>query len=135
MDNIYIASPTVALMSSVIIQILKNTPWLSIIDRDTTKLNAFLSATIAFISSLGIVVSFDMTPDGAFAGHFSGNIWDILHVLGHFPVQWATQHMIYKGFIVPAECLGEIRAILKDGLLHEPPQKKAEVPPTQGGGI
>jgi hypothetical protein len=130
MDNIYIASPTVALVTSVVIQMFKNSPLISFMDRDTQKLNAFISGIVAFITSLGLVVSFDMSPDGAFAAGLHGNIWDVLHVLGHFPVQWATQHMFYKGLIVPAETLGEIRAVLKEGLLNQLPQKKTEVPPT-----
>lgn len=134
MDNIYVASPIVALMSSVLIQLLKNSQWASWINRDTAKLNAFLSALIAFVSSMGIVMSFDWNPDsGAFAAGFKGNVWDILHLLTHFPVQWAEQHVLYKGLIVPAETLGEIRAILKEGLLAQPPQTKTEVPPVSGG--
>lgn len=132
MENIYVASPTVALLTSVLLQVLKNTkifPW---IDRDTGKLNALISGLVAFISSLGIAMSFDWEPEsGRFAAGFTGNIWDILHVLWHFPVQWAQQHAFYKGLLVPAEVLGEIRAILKEGLLAERPQVKPEVPPTE----
>lgn len=125
MDSIYIASPTVALLVSVGMQVLKNSPIMPWISRDTGKVNAWIGGALAFLSSLGIATTFDWNAEtGQFAAGFSGNAWELLHVLLHFPVQWAQQQVWYKMAIVPAETLGEIRAILRDVLLAQAPLAK-----------
>ena len=127
MESIYVASPTVALLVTVVLQTLKNSarfPWIS---RETGKLNAVLGAASAFISSLGIAMTFDWDAEtGRFAAGFTGNAWDIAHVLLHAPIQWAEQQLFYKGYVV-AEILGEIRAILRDVLLAQSPLAKPRV--------
>ena len=113
MDNIYVVSPTVALVVSVLLQVVKNSSYFPWISRQSGRLNAGLSVLIAFLTSWGIVASFDFDQQtGRFAAGFTGNIWDIWHAFSHSVIQWSEQHIFYKGLIVPAEILGEIRAIL-----------------------
>lgn len=130
MDNIYIASGVSALVTSVLLQVAKNSDLVPWINRNTGKINAAISMIIALGTSLGIAFSFDIQPDGAFAGHFSGNLYDIGHIVGHTIAQWAAQHGFYKGLLVPAEILGEIRSQLAGGTLV--PAKPLD-PPSSGG--
>lgn len=113
MDNIYVVSPTVALVVSVLLQVVKNSSYFPWISRQSGRLNAGLSVLIAFLTSWGIVASFDFDQEtGRFAAGFTGNIWDVWHAFSHSIIQWSEQHIFYKGLIVPAEILGEIRAVL-----------------------
>lgn len=115
MDNIYVTSGTTALVVSVLLQLVKNSPYVPGINRQTGKLNAAVSAVAALLSALGISYSFDFDPDtGRFAAGFSGSLADMLHGIGHWIVQWSEQHILYKGLIVPAEVLGEIRGLLRE---------------------
>lgn len=113
MEQIYVASPVVALLTSVVLQILKRARW-SPLSTDTARLNATVSGAAAFLSSLGLAFSFDFDPEtGKFAAGFTGSLDQIVHVLLHFPLQWAEQHGFYKLILVP-ELLGEIRTLLKE---------------------
>lgn len=113
MDNIYVVSPTVALVTSVLLQVVKNSTYFPWLNRNTGKLNAAVGMIVALLTSVGIIASFDFNQQtGAFAAGFSGNVWDVLHALGHAVVQWAEQHAIYKSLLVPSETLGEIRTLL-----------------------
>jgi hypothetical protein len=113
-DSIYVVSPTVALVVSVLLQVLKTSKAVTWVTNETGKLNAVLSMAIAFLSSVGIVFSFDFDSEtGRFAGQFSGTLSELVHALGHSVIQWSEQHLIYKGFIAPAEMLGEIRTLLE----------------------
>jgi hypothetical protein len=129
--NVYVASGAAAILVSTFLQIMKNSevfPW---VNRNTGRLNTILSIIAAGLSTIGISYSFDYSVEtGAFTLGVAGNFWDLMHWLGHWITQWAAQHSVYKAFIVPAEVLGEMRAILKDSLLAQAPQVKAEVPPT-----
>lgn len=110
MDNIYAASPAVALVSAIAIQILKRSRSFSWISRDTAKINAAVSGIVATLTGLGLAMTFDWNPEtGKFAAGFSGNAYDLMHVLLHAPVQWAEQHGIYKLFIALPEAAGETR--------------------------
>lgn len=111
MDDVYVASPVVALTVSVILQMLKNTEMFPFISRQTGKLNAIISAAIALASALVISVTFDMHT-GDFS--MSGNVWDILDVLKHWAAQLAEQHGFYKLFIALPEAAGENRAISRE---------------------
>jgi hypothetical protein len=126
MDNVYVASGTSAVLVSVLLQILKNTAYFPWISRNTARANTIISFLAAFGTSLGIVATFDFnSSSGNFSGTFHGNIWDILHVGAHTAIQWATQHSFYKGFVVPAETLGEIRAYL--ARLLPPPMSEGAI--------
>ena len=115
MDNVYVASPVVALAVSVFIQVLKNSGWCPWITRETERLNTVVSMVTAMLSALAITVTFDFNQEtGHFAAGMSGNLWDVLHVVAHAPVQWAEQHGFYKLFIALPEAMGESRAIQRD---------------------
>ena len=125
MENVYIASGTLALVVSVAMQMAKNSPWFPWLSRNSGKVNAYVSAGVAVLSSLGIAFSFDfndVTGDGT--GTFSFNLYTMIHMAGHSLVQFAAQHTAYKGLIVPAEQLGEIRMLLQR--LLQPPISDAE---------
>ncbi len=119
-----------AAVVSTLLQLLKNAAWFPWISRDTGRLNAVLSVLAAGLTAFGL--SFDGHFDdstGAFTLGFSGTIAGLVDGLAHWIGQWATQHAFYKGFIAPAEILGETRAVLKMALLGELPQIKKNVPP------
>ncbi len=127
MDNIYAASGVTAIFVSVAMQILKNTPLFPWLSRNSGKLNAAISVLAAFATSVGIIYSFDYDElTGAFLFNIHGNLWDAWHVITHTAGQWATQHLFYKGFIVPAETLGEMRAMLANALTPPPVSPGAE---------
>jgi hypothetical protein len=129
-DNIYVASGATAIVTATLMQVFKNSalvPWIS---RDTGKLNAIISIAVAGLATIGISYSFDYDQaTGAFAIGFSGTTADVLHGVGHWVAQWCSQHAVYKGFIVPAEILGEMRAIQREAFFQQPPQAKPDVPP------
>jgi hypothetical protein len=110
MDSIYAASPSVALLVAVSMQLLKRSdvfPWIT---RETEKLNAIISVAAAVISGIGLAVAFDWDQEtGKFALGFTGNAYDLLHLAMHAPLQWAQQHGIYKLLIALPEAAGETR--------------------------
>ena len=125
MDNVYVASGTLALVVSVALQMAKNSPWFPWLSRNSGKVNAYVSAVAAVLSSMGIAWSFDFDQTtGAVAAAFQFNLYTILHMTGHSIVQFSAQHVAYKGLIVPAEQLGEIRQLLQRVL--QPPISDAE---------
>ena len=124
MDNVYVASGTLALVTSVLLQMCKNSPWFPWLTRNSGKVNAYVSAVVAVLSSMGIAWSFDYAPSGDTNIAFSFNVYTVGHMIGHSLVQFAAQHTAYKGLIVPAEQLGEIRMLLQR--LLQPPISDAE---------
>ncbi len=122
-----------AAVVTTLLQLVKNSTWFPWVNRETPRINAALSVLAAGLTAFGL--SFDGTFDdstGAFTLGFNGTIAGVVDGLAHWVGQWATQQAFYKGFIVPAEVAGETRAILKEALLGQAPQKKTEVPPTGG---
>jgi len=100
-----------ALFVALFIQYLKNSTWATWITRETPRANLALSVILAFCTSVGIHFSWDASTDtfvivGLMAAAKHG-AWEWL-------IQWLSQYAAYKGFIVPAETLGEIRAVLRD---------------------
>lgn len=125
---------TSAAVIATLLQMVKNwnkVPWLT---RDTGRTNAAVSILLAGLTALGLSYdgSFDATT-GAFTLGFHGTIGGLVDGISHWVGQWVAQHAFYKGFLVPAEAAGEMRAILKQALLNQPPQVKANVPPQVGG--
>lgn len=122
---------TSAAVIATLLQLVKNSdriPWIS---RDTGSRNAVISVILAGLTTVGLSydTSFDAST-GAFTLGFHGTIGGLVDGLSHWLGQWTAQHAFYKGFLVPAEAAGEMRAILKQALLSQPPQVKKEVPPT-----
>lgn len=105
-----------AIAASMAIQYLKNAGWASWFTRETAKANLGLSLVIAFLTSVGIHWTWDPATDTigiiGVAGFFKHGLWEWI-------IQWIGQHASYKGLVVPAETLGEIRALLQRVL--EPP--------------
>ena len=120
MDNIYAASGISALTVVSLLEVVKRSrriPWLT---ADTGRLTAWVSAALALLTAVGLVFSFDFDPEtGRFAAGLTGNVWDILHVIEHAPVQFLGQHAIYEMGVKPAELL---RAILAELKARTPPQ-------------
>lgn len=112
-DNIYVATGGSAVLLATLLQLLKNSPYFPWLSRQTGKVNLLASVVLAFFASAGISHHFDFSGDGTFAFGLEGNLYDVWHFIVHWAIQWASQHSFYKGFIVPAETLGETRAILK----------------------
>lgn len=110
------ATGGMALIAALLIQYLKNTSWATWIRRDTDKANLALSLALAFCTSIGIHFSWNAGSD-TFA--IVGARAALTHNLWQWVIQWAAQHGTYKGLIVPAETLGEIRNLLARVL--EPP--------------
>ena len=101
MEGIYVASPLTAFLVSVGMELVKRSrsSWL---DSHRGSVNAWVSAALAFLTSIGLVVSFDFNAEtGVFAAGFSGNVWQILHVVGHTPIQLAEQHGFYQVLKIP----------------------------------
>lgn len=107
-----------ALLATLAIQWLKNSGWASWFNRETDKANLALSVAVAVATSIGI--HFTVGPhEGDFI--ITGN-W---HLIGNAITQWVAQHAAYKGFVVPGETLGEIRALLQREL--PPPISEPEI--------
>lgn len=90
---------------TMIFQALKNSAYFPLISRATGKVNFWIGILAAIASTAGIHGHYDVATGGMIA-------LPSLHVVWQSVVQWATQQAAYKGLTVPAETLGEIRAIL-----------------------
>lgn len=113
-----VATGGAAVIAVAMIQALKNCdrPWAKWISRETATLNLWLGIGVAFATSIGIHVV-----------HEAGN-WTIsfsTHEVWQALIQWATQQITYKGFVVPAEALGEIRTLLERGFTPPPESEGA----------
>lgn len=100
-----------ALLSTLAIQALKNSSWASWFNRDSARANFALSLFISFIATVGVHYTWDANTGtlmitGLTLAGLAHGVWSWL-------LQWLTQHATYKGFVVPAETLGEIRALLQ----------------------
>ena len=88
-----------ALISTYALQWLKQSklfPWMTV---ETQTLNRLVGAAIAFLSSVGILVSFDhvagvLTVSGL-------TVANLLHAGARFLQQWAFQQAAYKGLVAP----------------------------------
>lgn len=104
-----VATGGTALLATLAIQFLKNSQWASWFTRETKRANLVLSVVVAVATSLGIHFAWDAAKDTlvitGLMGGLTHGAWEAL-------LQWAAQHATYKAFVVPAETLGEIRALL-----------------------
>lgn len=120
---------------ATLLQLVKNSPMFPWLSRDTGPLNALISIILAGITALGLSYSANFDHEtGSFTIGFTGTIGGIMDGIAHWVGQWTAQHAVYKGLVAPAEILGEVRAIMKEALLGQPPQVKTEVPPTHRPG-
>jgi hypothetical protein len=111
------AVATSALLMSLLVQALKNSPLVPWMNRQTGTVNLLVSFVSAIISAGVIHYAWDVK---------TGDVTFVLnvHLVWAFIVQWGTQHAAYKGLIVPTETLGDIRALLQRAL--PPPINEAE---------
>jgi len=91
---------------TILMQAMKNSEWFPFISRATGKINFWVGIMAAIASTAGIHANYDMAVGGTIT--LPG-----LHVIWQSVVQWATQQAAYKGLVVPAETLGEIRTMLE----------------------
>lgn len=106
-----------------ILQTLKNSSWFPFLTRETNRINFLVGAICALASVVGIHASYDVATGGTIT-------LPPLHTLWQAFIQWAGQQMTYKGFVVPAETLGDIRELLhrmEIGQIVE--QQRASLPP------
>lgn len=126
MDTELLTAGTAGVIVSALLQVAKNSPLFPWMSRNTGKLNVWISVVTALLSSAGILWSFDYNgTSGEFSGNFHGNVWDLWQIAKHTTGQWAWQHFVYKSGVVPAETLGEIRALLMR-VLTPPPVSTGE---------
>ena len=129
MDDLIPAITTAGTVATLL-QLLKNSPLIPWINRDTGRVNALIGIVAAGLTTIGLSYSYTFDAEtGRCTLGFVGSMGGIVDGLAHWFGQWLAQQAYYKGFIVPAEALGEMRAVMKEGLLHQPPQLKAEIPP------
>lgn len=102
-----------ALFATLAIQALKNSGWATWFNRETARANLGLSIAIAGAASLGIHFVWDAAKDTL---TITGLAFSLRHSVWEWALQWAAQHAAYKGFVVPSETLGEIRALLQRSL-------------------
>lgn len=91
---------------SVLLQAVKNSNWFPWITRRTSQINFWVGVVAAAATTLGIHASYDAATGGTVT-------LPSLHVLWQGVVQWSTQQAAYKGLVVPAEVLGEIRTLIE----------------------
>ncbi len=108
-------SATVALAVVVpfLLQALKNASWFPVLTRETGKINFAVGVLAAAAATFGIHATWDATAGGTITLPGLHGIWQGL-------VQLAGQQVTYKGLVVPAETLGEIRAMLARALTPPP---------------
>lgn len=98
-----------AVLSTLIIQWIKNSGWATWFTRETARANLALSIFAAGLATAGVHFTFDATSDTiaiiGVAAFFQHGIWQWF-------VQWVAQHAAYKGLVVGPEILGEIRTLL-----------------------
>jgi hypothetical protein len=104
------ATGGLAMISALFVQYLKNSGWATWFTRETNRANLALSVLLAGLASFGIHYTWDAATDTL---AIVGLTFALKHGIWDWLLQWVTQHAAYKGLIVPAETLGEIRALLQ----------------------
>lgn len=101
-----IATAGLAVVVSAIFQALKNSQWFPWVSRVSGRVNFTVGIIAAIAATVGIHATWDAQAGGTITLPGLQGLWQVL-------VQWATQQTAYKGLIVPAETLGEIRTMLE----------------------
>ncbi len=70
-------------------------------EKDKAKANLIFSIVIAFFTSLGIGYKFDAVAGTLLITNLTPAA--LLHGLSHWTIQWVSQHVAYKTWIVPQE--------------------------------
>ena len=113
-----------AVVVPFIFQALKNSPMCPFLTRQTSRVNFLIGIVTAFASVVGIHATYDVGTGGTIT-------LPPLHTFWQAFLQWAGQQVTYKGLVVPAETLGDIRALLREmhiGQLVD--RQRATLPPT-----
>lgn len=111
-DNPY-ASLGLAAILPFVLQAAKNATWFPYISRASGKLNFCLGLILAALATAGVHLTYDPLLGGTIT-------LPSLHALWQTIVQWGAQQAAYKGLVVPAETLGEIRGMLERTLTPPP---------------
>ena len=110
-------NPTATLGLAVVIpfmlQAMKNATWFPWLNRQTSQINFIVGILAAGGATFGIHATWDMNTGGTITLPSLLGFWQAF-------VQWAAQQTAYKGLVVPAETLGEIRTML-ERILTPPP--------------
>ena len=109
------ATLTLAVIVPFIVQGFKNASWFPWVTRNTGRINFAIGVIAALATTLGIHATWDPIVGGSITG-IPG-----IHGIWQAFVQWAGQQVAYKGLVVPAETLGDIRTLL-ERLLAPPPE-------------
>jgi len=92
----FISHGTMSIVVVSAIQWAKQSPLAPWINKETTTLNKYISAILAFLTSIGIAYTYN---SGVVTITFT--VAAVLHGLWHFIQQYAMQHFVYHGFIKP----------------------------------
>ena len=110
-------NPTATLGLAVVIpfmlQAMKNASWFPWLTRHTSQLNFAVGIVAATAATFGIHATWDASTGGTITIPGLMGLWQAF-------VQWAAQQTAYKGLVVPAETLGEIRTMLERFLTPPP---------------
>ena len=96
-----------AVVVPFLLQALKNSPMFPLLSKNSSRINFVVGLACAFASVVGIHASYDITTGGTIT-------LPPLHTLWQAFIQWAGQQVAYKGLVVPAETLGDIRNELRE---------------------
>ncbi|SRR5260221_9922713 len=128
-----LSAGTTAMLSAIVIQLLKKSE-LSLFnflgtDKTKAQANFVFSGLVAFITSIGISYKYDPVAGTLLLTGITAIA--IGHGLWHWFIQWVTQHVAYKAFVVPSELqaininvLNQLLAQLKSEHLEQPVEVK-----------
>lgn len=88
------------------LQTLKNASWFPWLSKNSSRINFAIGVVAALVASLGIHATWDPTHGGTIVIPGAHDLWQGF-------IQWAGQQVAYKGLVVPAETLGDIRKLLE----------------------
>jgi hypothetical protein len=96
-----------AVVVPFLLQALKNSPMFPLLTRNSARINFTVGVVCAFASVVGIHATYDISTGGTITLPPLHTVWQAF-------IQWAGQQVTYKGLVVPAETLGDIRNELRD---------------------
>lgn len=123
-------NPTATLGLAVVIpfllQAMKNSTWFPWVSRQTSRINFVVGVIAASAATFGIHATWDASTGGSITLPSLMGLWQAF-------VQWTAQQTAYKGLVVPAETLGEIRTLL-ERVLSPPPVSEGAAKAGEGTG-